>query len=100
MSGHATRPGEGGQAVLERIQVSVLPIGKHATSPATSALPVEKQDVDITVRKYNSTCYSQYKVLIQMSMHKMRCITILSVSLSNANIYSYRRHFNVIFIMC
>lgn len=54
MSGHATRPGEGGQAVLERIQVSVLPIGKHATStsPATSAPPMERQDVDITVRKY------------------------------------------------
>lgn len=55
MSGHATRPGEGSQAVFERIQVSVLPIaGKHATStsPATSAPPMERQDVDITVRKY------------------------------------------------
>ncbi|XP_024880494.1 mitochondrial coenzyme A transporter SLC25A42 [Temnothorax curvispinosus] len=50
MSGHATRPREGGQAVLERIQVSVLPIaGKHVTStlPATSALPMERQDVDV-----------------------------------------------------
>lgn len=54
MSGHATRPREGGQAVLERIQVSVLPIGKHTTStlPATSALPMERQNVDIAVRKY------------------------------------------------
>jgi len=55
MSGHATRSGEGGQAVLERIQVSVLPIaGKHTSStlPTTSAPSMEKQDVDIIVRKY------------------------------------------------
>lgn len=55
MSGHATRPGDpGGQVVLEHcIQVAVLPIaGKHvsSTSPATS-VPMERQDVDITVRK-------------------------------------------------
>jgi len=61
MSGHATRSGKDGQAVLERIQVSVLPIaGKHttSTSPATGlpASSMERQDVDITVRKYISTC--------------------------------------------
>ncbi|XP_011707243.1 PREDICTED: mitochondrial coenzyme A transporter SLC25A42 [Wasmannia auropunctata] len=58
MSGHATRPGEGGKAVLERIQVSVLPIpGKHATStlPAASAPPMERQDVDITSKQKKST---------------------------------------------
>lgn len=56
MSGHATRPGDpGGQAVFEHcIQVAVLPIaGKHVSStlPATSVPPMERQDVDITVRK-------------------------------------------------
>jgi len=60
MSGHATRPGKDGQAVLERIQVSVLPItGKHTSTPPTTGLPassMERQDVDITVRKYISTC--------------------------------------------
>ncbi|XP_011641933.1 mitochondrial coenzyme A transporter SLC25A42 [Pogonomyrmex barbatus] len=58
MSGHATRPSEGRQAVLERIQVSVLPIaGKHATStlPATSASPMERQDADITSKQKKCT---------------------------------------------
>lgn len=50
MSGHAARSGEGGQAVLERIQVSVLPItGKHALTPVVTSM--EKQDVNVTVKE-------------------------------------------------
>ncbi|XP_011050870.1 PREDICTED: mitochondrial coenzyme A transporter SLC25A42 isoform X2 [Acromyrmex echinatior] len=54
MSGHATRSGEGGQAVLERIQMSVLPIaGKHTSStlPTTSTPSMERQDVNITSKQ-------------------------------------------------
>lgn len=54
MSGHAAaRPVEGSQAVLERIQVSVLPIaGKHAsTSPVSSPMDKCGQNADLTVRR-------------------------------------------------
>lgn len=55
MSGHAAaRPVEGSQAVLERIQVSVLPsAGKHApSSPTTSTPPMDKENVDLVVSEY------------------------------------------------
>lgn len=74
MSGHATRPGDpGGQAVLEHcIQVAVSPIaGKHvaSTSPGTVPIPpMEKQDVDVTVRKRNLTLLTralkQYHIIV------------------------------------
>lgn len=72
MSGHATRPDDpGGQAVLERcIQVAVLPIaGKHtsSTSPATSVPLMERQDVDVIVRKHIKTNYVCYNTRYLLS---------------------------------
>ncbi|XP_011352279.1 mitochondrial coenzyme A transporter SLC25A42 isoform X1 [Ooceraea biroi] len=53
MSGHAARSGEGGQAVLERIQVA----GKHVSSTllTKSNTPMEREDVDVTVKQKKCT---------------------------------------------
>ncbi|XP_020282483.1 mitochondrial coenzyme A transporter SLC25A42 [Pseudomyrmex gracilis] len=56
MNGHAARSGDSGQAVLERIQASMLPIGtKHTstlTSPVIPAPSMEKQNVVKQQKKY------------------------------------------------
>lgn len=49
MNGHAARSGDSGQAVFERIQASMLPIGTKHTSTLTSSViqapSMEKQNV-------------------------------------------------------
>jgi len=80
MSGHATRPADPrGQAVLERcIQVAVLPIaGKHpsSTSPATS-VPMERQDVDITVRKHIKIVFVIIQDICSLNMKNLEFLEI------------------------